>query len=275
MRIPIIAAIAKKDLREVSRNRTAWIPAVIVPLIFFIVLPVGFFLLPRLSIIQSAGMRSNITPQELQAVLPPDIASLFNGLSPEGMIPFAMMGYFFAPMFLIVPLMISSIVSSESFAGEKERKTLEGLLYSPATDTELFIGKLLAAFLPGVGFSLIGFVLYAVVVNILGYPLIGRIWFPLPGWWPLIFWIVPGVALLATSVTVLISARVNTFIEAYQTGGALVVLVIGLIAGQASGAIHLTVRVNMLVGLIIWLIDFVLIRFCLKLFNRHALIGKV
>ena len=38
--------------------------------------------------------------------------------------PFIFLGYLFAPMFLIMPLMLSSIIAAESFAGERERKTL-------------------------------------------------------------------------------------------------------------------------------------------------------
>ena len=36
--------------------------------------------------------------------------------------------YFFAPFFLIIPQMASSVIVSDSFAGEKERKTIEAPL---------------------------------------------------------------------------------------------------------------------------------------------------
>jgi|GEM_PF-5776147 len=39
-----IWAIARKDWREVRRNRSAWLPMVIVPLIFVVVLPAGLLL---------------------------------------------------------------------------------------------------------------------------------------------------------------------------------------------------------------------------------------
>jgi ABC-type Na+ efflux pump permease subunit len=41
--------------------------------------------------------------------------------------------------------MVSSVLAADSFAGEKERKTLEALLYTPTTDRELFTAKLLEA----------------------------------------------------------------------------------------------------------------------------------
>lgn len=275
MRSRVLKAIIKKDLLEVSRNRTAWVPVVIIPLVFFVFLPALFLLLPRLSFFQSTTMPTNLDPGQVLSVLPEEVKARFAGLSVDQLIPFAILGYFFAPMFLVMPLMVSSIVAAESFAGEKERKTLEGLLYSPTTDAELFTGKALAALLPAVGFSLLSFVLYTVVTNTLGYPIMGRIWFPLPGWWPLIFWITPAVAFLGVLVTVLVSARVATFMEAYQSGGMLVLLVLGLVVGQATGIIYLGVLSGMVIGTILWLVDWLLLRFCLRLFSRKVLIGKV
>ena len=40
-------------------------------------------------------------------------------------------GYLLAPLFLIVPLMVSAVLAADAFAGEKERKTLEALLHLP------------------------------------------------------------------------------------------------------------------------------------------------
>ena len=60
-----------------------------------------------------------------------------------------MLGFLFAPMFLILPLMVASIIGADSIVGEKERKTLEALLYTPATDRELYLAKLLSAVVPG------------------------------------------------------------------------------------------------------------------------------
>jgi ABC-type Na+ efflux pump permease subunit len=275
MRISILKAIIKKDLLEVSRNKTAWVPVVVIPLVFFVVLPAFFLLLPRLTFFQSSLSSTNLDPVQVLSILPAEVKSRLAGITAEQLIPFAILGYFFAPMFLVMPLMVSSIVAAESFAGEKERKTLEGLLYSPTTDAELFTGKALAALLPAVGFSFLSFILYTIVTNTLGYPVMGRLWFPLPGWWPLIFWITPAVALLGVLVTVLVSARVATFMEAYQSGGMLVILVLGLVVGQATGIIYLGVFTGLLIGALLWVVDWLLLRVCLRLFSRKVLIGKV
>jgi ABC-type Na+ efflux pump permease subunit len=178
-------------------------------------------------------------------------------------------------MFLIMPLMFSAIIGAESFVGERERKTLEALLYSSATDTELFVGKVLAGVVPAVGLSWISYLVYAVVVNAFSYSMMGSIWFPLASWWPLMFWLTPAFSVLGISATVLVSSRVKTFMEAYQVSGSLVLLVLGLVAGQISGVLYLGVWTSMLIGAGIWLVNGILLVISIGIFNRQKLIAKI
>ncbi len=270
-----LITIARKDLMEVKQNRMAWGPAIIVPFVFFILIPIGVLVLPNLPFFKQQIFQSNMSIEQIMAVLPAEIKALIAGKTNDQIIPFIFLGYLFAPMFLIMPIMLSSIIASESFAGERERKTLEGLLYTPTSDVELFLGKVLASLIPAVLLSWISFLVYTVVVNTLGYRLMGGVWFPLKTWWPLIFWITPAISILGITVTVLISSKVNTYMEAYQSSASLVILVLGLMIGQATGVLYLSVPVGMLVGLIIWVIDLVLVRYCLRSFKRSQLIGRV
>ena len=130
-----------------------------------------------------------------------------------------MLGYFLAPLFLIIPLMVAAIVGAESFVGEKERHTLEGLLYTPATDLELYAGKVLAGAVPAVIAAFLNFGIYAVVVNLVTAPIVGGIWFPTVSALALAVWVGPAVALLGVSASVLVSTRVETFLEANQLTG--------------------------------------------------------
>lgn len=67
------------------------------------------------------------------------------------------------PMLLIIPMMTASDIAADAIAGERERRTLEGLLLTPLTDRGLFVAKLLGAWLPAVGIGIAGGVAYAVV----------------------------------------------------------------------------------------------------------------
>src|SRR5574341_866945 len=72
----------------------------------------------------------------------------------ERLIPFLLMivGFF--------PISVSLVIALESFVGEKERYSLEPLLSSPMDDTELYIGKTLAAMIPPLFASYLGILVY-------------------------------------------------------------------------------------------------------------------
>jgi ABC-type Na+ efflux pump permease subunit len=269
-----IWAIARKDLKEVGQNKMAWGPAIALPLIFAVAMPILFSLVPQFIPAEEVQRQLGDVETMLKN-LPPNMQAIFDGLKLEQMFVLYMTAFLFAPLFLIMPLMFSSVVGADSFVGERERKTMEALLYSPATDLELFLGKVLAAVIPAIALSWMTYLVYIVVVNIASYGLFQRIWFPLPTWWPMMFWLTPAFALLGISATVLVSSRVKTFMEAYQLSGSLVVLVLALMVGQISGVLFLGVGTVMLIGTLIWIVDGILIYLSIRRFKRSMLIANL
>jgi len=269
-----IWAIARKDLKEVQQNKMAWGPAIALPLIFAVAMPTLFSLVPQFVPVEDV-QRELGDVEMLLKNLPPEIQTIFVGLKLEQMFVIYMTAFLLAPLFLIMPLMFSSVVGADSFVGERERKTMEALLYSPATDVELFLGKVLAAVIPAISLSWLTYLVYIIVVNVASYGLFGRIWFPLPTWWPMMFWLTPAFALLGISATVMISSRVKTFMEAYQLTGSLVVLVLGLVVGQITGVLYLGVGTVMLIGTLIWIVDGILIYFSIRSFKRSMLVANL
>ena len=185
-----------------------------------------------------------------------------------------MLLYMLAPMFLIMPLMVSSILAADSFAGEKERKTLEALLYTPTTDRELFTAKLLGSWVAAIVVALLSFIVYAVMVNAAAWHSVGQIFFPNWMWIALVFWVTPAVAGLGLVVMVFVSVRAQGFQDAYQTGGLVVLPVLALMIGQISAVLYFSLGVVLIVGLVIWLIDVVLLWFASKGFRRGELMTK-
>ncbi len=269
-----IFIIANKDLREARGNRAVWMPMVIVPLIFVLIMPLGMIYGMTFSSDFSNSMANDPDMAAFFERMPAFMTQAISGLDSIQSSMVLILGYFFAPFFLIIPLMFSTTIASESFAGERERKTIEALLYSPATDSELFIGKMLAAGIPSVLITWGSFLVYSLVVNAAGYPIMGRIWFPLSTWYPLIFWIAPALSLLGISVTVLISSRVQTFMGAYQLSASLVLIVIGLMIGQVTGVLYLSVTIGLGLGIVIWLVDVVLTTIAVRAFNREKLLAN-
>jgi ABC-type Na+ efflux pump permease subunit len=266
----ILRALAEKDLREVRKNRIAILGAVVLTVIFSLGFPLFF---TQISLI--TGPDEDPSMEEVIPLIPGEIQGVIEGLEPRQVPVVLFLGYLFAPLFLIIPLMIASVIASEAFVGEKERKTLEALLYTPATDLELFVGKVLASLIPALLFAWANFAIYSVVVNVAGWPVMHRIWFPTNVWWPLIFWVAPAMALLGVAVTVLISSKVHTFMEAYQASGALVILVVILLVGQIAGLIFLSPLVSLVVGGALFALDAILIRVGVGLFSRDELMASI
>jgi ABC-type Na+ efflux pump permease subunit len=266
-----ILAVARKDLKVALQNKGVTLPIVILPLILFVVLP--WVMAYASSAIDMAGSSlSNL--DELLARMPAGLLNELSGYTTEQQLIVFPLVYMLAPMFLIMPLMVSSVLAADSFAGEKERKTLEALLYTPTTDRELFTAKLLGAWTAAVGIALLSFVVYGVMVNAAGWQSIGQIFFPNWMWIALVFWVTPAVAGLGLVVMVFVSARAQGFQDAYQTGGLVVLPVILLMVGQISGLMYFSLGVVLLVGAVIWLLDAVLLWFASKSFRRGELMTK-
>lgn len=269
-----VRAIAVKDLKEVRQIRAAWLPAIIIPVIFALVMPLAFIIVPRFIAVEDAAKELGDI-QDLVQRLPPSAAAIFSGTSLDQGFVIYMTGFLLAPLFLVMPLMFSAIIGSDSFVGERERKTMEALLYTPASDGTLFMGKIIASVLPAILISWLAYAVYIAVVNIASWPLFGRIWFPLAAWWPLMLWLTPAISLLGMSATVLISSRTKTFMEAYQLSGSLVILVLLLLVGQMSGALILGSLTVVGIGTLVWLADAALIYVGVGTFKRSNLVARL
>lgn len=75
------------------------------------------------------------------------------------------------PFLLLVvgffPMSFSLVIALETFVGEKERKSLEPLLATPLTDTQLYLGKALAALIPPLLASFLGMTVYLAGLTII------------------------------------------------------------------------------------------------------------
>lgn len=268
-----ILTIAKKDWIEVRQNKYALIPMMIMPVIFVVLLPLIFTLiLPGLNIGAEEVLTADADIQVFMDRMPQELSQYVDLQKPMESMIVVTLGFMFAPMFLIIPLMYATTIAAESFAGERERKTIEALLYTPATDADLLLGKVMAAAIPSMLVTWLGFAVYTLILNVMPYRFFQRIWFPLPTWWPLIFWITPALVVMGIALTVLISARVKNFLGAYQTSSSLVLLVVVLFAGQLSGILYLSVRVQMVLGVFLWICTLILGRYAVRTFNRGALL---
>ena len=268
MNTTLVRALAERDLRVVLRAKLIVVPMIVVPLLLLAVLPGALILVPQL--VSGAGVAGELS--ELLAHLPPQLEARFQGHTPLQKAIAYVAGYLWAPLFLIVPVMVAGGVAADSFAGERERKTLESLLHTPLTDLELFAGKVAAAWGMALAVSLGGFLLYVITVNAAGWPAMGRLFFPNATWLLLIAWVTPPVALLGLGVVVLISARVATAHEAFQAGGLIVLPVVVLLLGQLSGVLFFGPALVLGLGAVLWGIALLVLCAGFRRFRRTALL---
>jgi ABC-type Na+ efflux pump permease subunit len=271
MNIRAIQAIVRKDLKVAIQNKGVLLPIIILPLVLFIVFPL--IMVFTATMVDTVGTSmSNV--DELLKRMPAGLLNELSGYNQEQQLIVFSLVYMLAPMFLIMPLMVSSVIAADSFAGEKERKTLESLLYTPTSDRELFTAKLLGAWTAAVSVALLSFVVYGIMVNAAAWPSIGQLFFPNWMWIALVFWVTPAVAGLGLVVMVFVSARAQGFQDAYQTGGLVVLPVIALMIGQISGVMYFSLGVVLFVGLAIWILDLILLWYASKTFRRGELMTK-
>jgi ABC-type Na+ efflux pump permease subunit len=271
-----IRAIAYKDLLVVSRSRNTMLTFILLPVLFLVVIPGGAILLASNPDLVSDFSAQSSDMEMFFANMPASITTELGAFETENQRAIAVVAlYFFAPLFLILPLMLSSMIAADSLAGEKDRKTLEALIYTPTTDAEIYTAKLLSAWIPALLITVVGFVIYGIVVNATAWPVIGRIFFPNLTWIALVLWLAPAAAGLGLSASVLVSSRVSTAQEAYQIGGLTVLPVVALVIGQLAGVVYLSVIFILIVGLFLWGIDLVLLWFGARIFQRGELMSRL
>jgi len=262
-----VRAIALKDFTAVRRSKGVMLPMLIVPFLLLVVLPLIVGLAAR-----------NAHPPDVSSMLrtlPGDLAKPLLHLPPRERLVTLVDGYLLAPLFLIVPLMLAAVLAADAFAGEKERKTLEILLHQPVPDRDLFLAKVLGAFVPAVAISWIGFACFTVVVDITAWPVAHHLIVPTKLWIVVIFWVAPAIAALGLGVMVRVSARASSTQEANQLGGAVILPLIFLAVGQSTGLLLLTLPAAIGIGAVVWIIALLLVGRGAQRFTRDRMARTV
>ena len=180
---------------------------------------------------------------------------------------------------MIVPMVMVMITVPDSFAGERERHTLETLLASRLSDRAIFFGKLLLAVCLGFGMTVLVLALALITVNIdewQGHVVLysARVFFVDLG-------VAVIVALLVSGAGVILSLRASTVQEAQQTLGAVVMVplmaigvILFLLLDQVSdwlAGVSVTAVILAVAGFLLAL-SLALLLFALQRFQRNRLI---
>ena len=242
--------VARTDLKQLAQARDFWLPMCILGSFFFVLIPT--VLLFTITQIGSVEVVSQIS-QTIE-VLPQAAQDQIQGDSPEGQTGYALAVFLFAPVAVIVPLTISTAVGASTIVGERERGTGDFLAHSPAAAREIYLGKLIASLVPGYATTLLGFSIYAVIVNVIVGPEVGGWFFPTADWWLLMLWVVPPFLCFALSLVLRLSARVRSTAAAQQASGLVTLPLIIVAYSQSTGSLFGAGSATVLIGFAAWLL---------------------
>ncbi len=262
-------AVVRKDWLEVARNKQVLAPLAIVPLVFAAILPAAVILLGNSGILTSTisglqGFLDNLPP----GIVPADYTV-------EQTVIYSVIVYFMAPFFLVIPVMTASITASSSFVGEKERRTIEGLLYTPLSNQELILAKVLGSVIPSVLLTWVAFIVYTLIVNGLGAQVMGGLFFPTWTWVVIIIALVPLVAFLATSLIVAVSGRSTTMQGAQGTAMFIVFPILVLVISQATGLMLFDVTIALIGSVLFLAVDVAAFLLIVRRFHRERIITRL
>ncbi len=166
------------------------------------------------------------------------------------------------------PISFSLVIALETFVGEKERNSLEPLLATPLSDAQLYLGKTLAAMIPPLLAAYLGIAVY----------LVGLYFFE--GWLPslsllaLILLLTTAEGLVMVSGAVVVSSQTTSVRAANLLASFIIVPMAFLMQGEAVIMFYANYGVLWWIVLFLVVVDAVLIRMGIHMFNRESLLGR-
>lgn len=259
-----IRTIIDKEWAEVFKNRM-----VIFTIAF---MPALFTFLPLL-ILNMLGKNGGMPAGSMPSEVPPQFLAMCKGLSGGECMQIFLMNEFML-MFMMMPLIIPTAIAAYSIVGEKTTRSLEPLLATPITTTELLIGKALAAVIPAVLATYAAFGVFAVgsFIIVRNPILVGAL---LDARWLLaVFLVGPLMAIMAVSISVMVSSRVNDPRVAEQISMVVILPVLAFFFGQLAGLFVLNKSLILLIALAMVGVDILVTNLAVRLFQREVILTR-
>lgn len=250
--------IMVKDLKQLKANKEIFITMIIMPLLMGVLMPLLM------------GILAFLDPESLAS----------EGLDPYIAFREFIINTTLKPMYLMIPGILSMMIASDSFAGEKERKTIEALLVLPVSHREIYVGKMLTALIPSLFFSTVCFFIMGLEINLLAFQLIpaGE---PLFIFGDITFWLIafilgPLLSIVNIQTGLMISSRSKDVKSASTVSGFLIIPIIGLMfAGIANPSIMSTPWIILLLSGVLAILVYLLTIVGAKVINREKLVANI
>ncbi|HEX5414875.1 MAG TPA: ABC transporter permease [Chloroflexota bacterium] len=251
--------LLEKDLYEMLRQR-ALLGGVLGPAVILTAIPLVVFAASAWLIGHPGGT-------------PPPTAPRLEGLS-AGESAQVFVGTEFSALYVLMPVILTSVIAAYGVVGEKTARTLEPLLATPLRTSELLLAKILGSLLPGLAMTWISGIIFVVGLRV--FTANARVFAMVitPGWLILLILWAPLLAVVATAGIVMISSRVNDPRSAQQLSATLVVPFLILIVGQAAGRVVLSPSLTLAVAAVLAVLAVLMLRVATSFFQREAILTR-
>lgn len=242
------SALIRKDIRGITANKQLLVAMISVPITLTVIMPSIFIMLLHFTPNDlrdfDAMLRmlpTYVQPDNMNTAI---ISLLLNNIMPI--------------FFIIIPIMASSIMAASSFVGEKEKRTLETLLYCPLSLKQIFRAKILSSFIISELVSILSFIIMTFVTQIEIFLTTGSLLLPNISWLVVLVLLSPAVSLISITLIVRGSAKAQTMEESQQRSALLVLPVVFLVAGQFMGIILVNIWILLGLGALLAVIAWIL-----------------
>ena len=263
-----IKTIIGKEWAEVFKNKMVISVIVFMPLLFTAMM-LGFLYVSLDADMMGLGDMSASLEE-----LPDEFADMCAESNSPGDCMLTYMMNQFLIMYIFVPLIIPINIAAYSIVGEKTRHSLEPLLGTPIKTVELLVGKMLAAVIPAVIATWLGFLIFCVGAAIIsgGFSLVVTLLDV--GWLVAIFLLGPLMSLFSVCICLMISSRVRDPRVAEQWSSIVIMPVMLLLFGQIFGWLVFSSTLALILSLVMAILDVIIVYFCVQLFERETILTR-
>ena len=257
-----IQTIIDKEWAEVFKNR----------LVIFTValLPVLFTILPLivLSVTRSSGGAGSSSTD-----MPASFTAACGNLPASDCTQIFVVNEFLL-FYMIIPVIIPITIAAYSIVGEKTTRSLEPLLATPISTTELLAGKSIAAAVPAILATWASFGIFILLAPLVGASRGVESYITSPTWLLAVIVAGPLMAILSVNFALFVSSRVNDPRVAEQISAVLVVPILMVLFGQIAGFVVLNVGTMLVFIVVLALLDVGLIYLGARLFQRETILTR-
>jgi ABC-2 type transport system permease protein len=178
----------------------------------------------------------------------------------------------FLVLFQMIPMVVPLSIASHSIVGEKQNRSLEPMLATPIRTGELLFGKALAAAVPGVLATWLGYGLFVIGARFVVDEKSFHNLILSPMWLVSIAVLAPLLTMLTVGLSIIISSRVRDASTAQQVGSLMLLPLIGILVGQMLGVLNSSARVLAIIAFLLLILDIFVLALAVRLFKREEIL---